>query len=214
MSVKYFGTEIYRVELNGADIFYTDASALDITAAKNAVSAYRREKAERYRRECDVKCSLAAELLLSYALESKNIRVPFEFGETKLGKPYFVNAPDLHFSISHSNDMAMCAFSDVPVGVDCERNGRTSDAVLEKHFTHGERAAVEKGAMTFSEVWTRKEAVAKCEGTGICVGLVNIDTSRNTVELNGKTYTVQNIPVRLNGYVAAVSLQSALHGIL
>ena len=39
----------------------------------------------------------------------------------KNGKPYFDSKPDIHFSISHSGDYAMCAFSDNPIGADIQK---------------------------------------------------------------------------------------------
>lgn len=93
------------------------------------------------------------------------------------GKPYFVDVPDLHFSLSHTDGEVALAFSRVPVGLDMEKSGRLTDflAVAKRFFTSDEVAAIEAAGASagacFLELWTAKEAVLKLEGTGISGGL-------------------------------------------
>lgn len=93
---------------------------------------------------------------------------------THAGKPHL--APpfsDLHFSISHTNDLAILAISGSgPVGVDVEPAARSVDLLgCEASFCHpmeirmlpSDRLA---RARSLLELWTMKEAVLKAIGTG------------------------------------------------
>lgn len=207
-NVKY-GIKPHHLSLCGAEIFYANTADLDIDAAKKAVSQYRLAKAERLRRTQDMRCSLSVELLLIAALEGENIKTSLEFTENEFGKPILKYAPNVHFSLSHSGDLAMCAIAKIPVGVDCEKCDRVSREVMERCFTETERRTMDENALCFAQIWTRKEAVAKCEGTGISIGLKKIDTLSKSVSIQGKRYDIFDIPLNINGYVGAVSLQSA-----
>lgn len=48
-------------------------------------------------------------------------RDPGSIARGPWGKPCFPNLPMLHFSISHSGEWWLCAFSDRPVGIDLQR---------------------------------------------------------------------------------------------
>lgn len=93
------------------------------------------------------------------------------------GKPFFVNYPSLHFSLSHSGSEVAVAFSRWPVGFDLEINARRADflAVAHRFFTLEEAAKVaaagEGMGPLFVELWTAKEAMLKLEGSGISGGL-------------------------------------------
>ncbi|MFM8765937.1 MAG: 4'-phosphopantetheinyl transferase family protein, partial [Spartobacteria bacterium] len=93
------------------------------------------------------------------------------------GKPFFVDVPDLHFSLSHTESEVALVFSRSPVGFDMEKAGRRTDflAVAKRFFTSDEVLSIEaagaSAATCFLELWTAKEAVLKLEGTGISSGL-------------------------------------------
>ena len=64
--------------------------------------------------------SVAADIV-ARKLISKNTGIPFEnitIDEDSCGRPFF---EDIYISISHSEEFAVCAISDSPVGVDIER---------------------------------------------------------------------------------------------
>ncbi len=117
--------------------------------------------------------SLGAALLLEHAAarHRPGLSRPLRRAEGTWGKPYLPDAPDLHFSLSHSGDWAVCAVADVPVGVDLqqERPLRVSPA---RRFAPEERAVLaalppeERSRRTFS-LWACKEAYTKCTGLGL-----------------------------------------------
>lgn len=86
------------------------------------------------------------------------------------GKPWFPGRPHLHFSVSHSGGLALCALSDREVGADVElvrpRRERLpayalSEAELAWYQAHG------GGWEWFYTLWTLKEARVKCTGQGL-----------------------------------------------
>ena len=107
------------------------------------------------------------------------------FLRTEHGKPY-IDIPNVHFSISHSDDRVMCAIHTSPVGADIQRIAPVRENVLQRVCTPAERAFIGADARRFAEVWTRKEAYAKLVGTGLSYGLQNIVVA----DENGLTRTV------------------------
>ena len=93
------------------------------------------------------------------------------------GKPFFVNHPDLHFSLSHSGSEVAIAFSRTPIGFDMEKKERHADfvSVARRFFSEAETAQIsaagEHASSLFMDLWTAKEAILKLEGSGISGGL-------------------------------------------
>ena len=93
------------------------------------------------------------------------------------GKPFLVNHPDLHFSLSHSGKEVAIAFSRMPIGFDVEKKERRADfvSIARRFFSVAEAAQIaaagEHAASLFVDLWTAKEAILKLEGSGISGGL-------------------------------------------
>ncbi|MBE6914792.1 MAG: 4'-phosphopantetheinyl transferase superfamily protein [Ruminococcaceae bacterium] len=91
------------------------------------------------------------------------------------GKPYFPEAPELCFSVSHSGDYWVCAFSSVPVGIDLQQHRPCNIPRLSQRFFHPEEDAFlyARGYAEpdFFSVWTAKESWVKRTGTGLSIGL-------------------------------------------
>ena len=90
------------------------------------------------------------------------------------GKPSFKNLPDLHFSVSHSSDIFVCAFSDAPVGVDIQEYKNRPDEVercrkIAARFFHVDEVdALDADTVSaFYNIWTAKESYVKFTGYGI-----------------------------------------------
>lgn len=91
----------------------------------------------------------------------------------KFGKPYFSNLPDVHFSVSHSSNIWICAFSKRPIGCDIERHPEKIErlpALSKRWFSEPEQIYVAEHGCTpraFAQIWVRKEAYVKLIGCGI-----------------------------------------------
>lgn len=132
----------------------------------------RREKALRCRRQEDRLRSAAAGLLLArYARQLGFDRFP-ALREDVYGKPYFPDAPQAQFSLSHSGGYAALATSSLPVGVDIQeiRPERVMAAV--RFLTEPEQAQLtalpqEEEVQAFFRLWTLKESYGKMTGRGL-----------------------------------------------
>ena len=87
------------------------------------------------------------------------------------GAPYLPAHPDLHISISHCRTAVAVAVSNAgAVGIDIESRRKVGDGLLQRVCTPAELDSLHRSndpTMAFLRLWTRKEAVLKCQGTGI-----------------------------------------------
>lgn len=134
---------------------------------------WRRRKCASLRLAADRRRSLAAWLLLRRLLAARGIAAEcLRVEEGAFGKPFFPSLPNVHFSVSHSGDMAMAAVSDCPVGCDVERIADRTDDLL-GFLAPDERRHVEafpSGAgrdAAFFRLWVRKESRLKATGRGL-----------------------------------------------
>lgn len=114
--------------------------------------------------------------------------VTFRRGEH--GKPYLCDAQGVrlegvHFNLSHSAGGILVAVAEYPIGVDIETFRSPSSGLLRRCMNEEERLRIEQSAVplqTFAELWTRKEAVGKCRGTGINDDMPNFLNGPELVE--------------------------------
>ena len=120
----------------------------------------------------------------------------FQVRRTEFGKPYFVNCPQLHFSISHSGAYWVCVLADEEIGVDLQEHVRFKEETTEAaairfrkmahRFFHPLEAefvdakSCDEGTECFSktaglkasygrffDTWAAREAYVKYTGQGI-----------------------------------------------
>lgn len=144
---------------------------LNIAAALAEVSSQRRDQALKFRYESGRRLSLAAYLLLMDGLQKEyGIAEPPVFDYSPEGKPYIAAHPDIHFSLSHSGNVALCALSDQPVGADVEVPRKISPSLIAYTMNDSEQEQINASTnptMKFLFFWTRKEALLKLTGEGI-----------------------------------------------
>ncbi|MBR5421916.1 MAG: 4'-phosphopantetheinyl transferase superfamily protein [Lachnospiraceae bacterium] len=104
----------------------------------------------------------------------------YAVARTEKGKPYFTELPDVHFSISHSGNMALVAVSDVNVGADIQEwrelnadiAGRFFHPAEKEHLKHLTPSESEKA---FFNIWCLKESYAKYAGGDLLQALEELD---------------------------------------
>lgn len=129
----------------------------------------RRERLLRFRMEKDRALSLGAGLLLKKSLREFGA-VDLTLRENEHGKPYLARHNDIHFNLSHSGTIAVCAVSDCPVGVDTEQPQQCREGVARRFFTKDEVDYVrnrEDRDKAFIKIWVRKESYLKLLGLGL-----------------------------------------------
>ncbi len=85
------------------------------------------------------------------------------------GKPFFPLCPELEFSITHSGDWWMCAFSAQPIGLDLQfQRTHTAPERLSLRFFHPLEHAylLQDCHRRFYDLWCAKESFVKYTGHG------------------------------------------------
>jgi 4'-phosphopantetheinyl transferase len=155
-----------------------DASSERILRMRLLLNENELARAERFRTEQARRSFIVARgalrCLLGGYLGQSPQTISIESGAQ--GKP---QVSGLQFSISHSFQIALLAFSkECEVGVDVEkvRSLPDRDQITERFFSPGEAAelkgiAAEERDLAFFNCWTRKEAYVKAVGRGLQVPL-------------------------------------------
>ena len=99
--------------------------------------------------------------------------------KNKYGKPFLVNFPNVHYNISHTKGLVVCAISDNYVGIDVERIKPFNKRIVERFFSENEReyifASKENQDERFAEIWTKKESYVKWIGKGMAIPIDSFD---------------------------------------
>lgn len=127
-----------------------------------------------------------------------------ELGYNEHGKPFAKNLP-VHFSISHSDDIAVCAVSDKEIGIDIEKIRDVNPRSAERFASEKEQEYIRKCEKGFFEIWTLKEAYFKCIGTGLGADIKNVtfDISEEGVACSESGYKLSFIQIETD-YVCSV----------
>ena len=157
---------------------------INIEESLPELSLQRREKVLRFRSEGGKKLSIAAYLLLRRALDTEfGITAPPEFVFSDNGKPFLKHHPEIFFSLSHSGNVALCAVDLRPLGADIETPRKVSHDVVEYVMNCDEQKFIATSPdphTAFLNLWTKKEALLKLQGSGIGNDMKNVlENSRN-----------------------------------
>jgi 4'-phosphopantetheinyl transferase len=168
--------------------------------------------------------TLLRQILAEY-VDASPERLRFGYGAQ--GKPFLLDAPDLHFNLSHTADLLVVAVArGRPVGVDVE--AVATDAVIDlvapvvlspPELAMCRRLSGQTRREAFARIWTRKEAYIKADGRGLSFPLMHIDvaTSEHRVRLRDDArdawtacsrWTLQPVEVA-PGYAATVAAEGS-----
>ena len=180
-------------------IFYCQKNS---SAIPEVISEYRKNKILAANNEAEKIRMLCAAEVLRAGFESFGIaeeKVIYAFGEN--GKPFAQNHPEVKFSLSHTENFAVAAFSDGEVGIDCERSGRSvSERVQDRYFGKKEKLSFAQRPIL---LWTAKESISKLEGNGVSgfSHIPELDYFTDTTETNG----IRLQCFEINGFTVVVS---------
>lgn len=183
----------------------------------------RRDKALRYKHLHGQYCCLRTWQML-HALLVEHAFIPADFPlaeltytEDEQGKPSLdshfstlnVQRSTIHFSLSHTKTALAVAIDRQPVGIDVETivsAGRLDRTFLDHTMCADEQTCITQSTypcLTFTELWTRKEALVKAIGTG-----VNLSTLPNLLQF---THPYNFITTHTDTYACSVAvLQSGV----
>lgn len=149
---------------------YCNVEELDLKRAYSLVPKSRQEKIDFYRFDKDKKLSAGAYLLLKRLLSEVNIK-DFEIKIGKYEKPYASDHKNIHFNLSHSSKMVLCAISDKELGVDIENIDPEIDLNIAKNFFYNDEYKsimnCDNPSDEFFKYWVLKESYMKYTGLGM-----------------------------------------------
>lgn len=124
-----------------------------------------------------------------------------DFEENDYGKPFLPHFP--FFSISHCRAAVAVATDSRPIGIDVETIRHPSQSLVEKVMNESEQVEIanaDNPDVAFIQLWTKKEAWLKLQGTGIRNDLQQtLVFDRNTPQPLFTTY------VKDNAYVLTIA---------
>lgn len=163
------------------------------------VNEQRRTEALRFRHLFGQYCCLKSWLMLEEMLRPLGI-IDLEFDFNEHGKPFLKHHPDIHFNLSHCKKGLAVAVDCSPVGIDIESFRKDNIALVRKTMNPAETEWIRFSSdpvETFTQYWTKKEAVVKLRGTGIIDDLHNV--------LNGEGYRLETHVDREKQYAWSVA---------
>lgn len=204
-----------------------DTYYIDVTQFENEtlfqenlklLSPYRRQKTARLKYKKDKMRSIGVGVALNHALAAYGLKessVLYEIGEC--GKPSLKHYPDIHFSLSHSGDYAICSIGNSPVGNDIERIKAGRLKVADRFFTSEELEFMyavqeeEETAQRMFRIWTMKESFLKATGRGMSLPLnsfsVAVDEEKNEIRVK---HTFNNMDYFMREYSGIPGYQAAV----
>jgi 4'-phosphopantetheinyl transferase len=184
-------------------------------------------RAGRYRFELDRRRFIggraALRVLLAKYIGSDPGRV--QFGYAANGKPSLKHVANVSFNVAHCENLGLIAIaeSEIDIGVDVERVRWIPDfdELVSRFFSKREAPlftglAAELKPAAFFNLWTRKEALLKATGEGICDALDRVEVTF----LAGEPARLLSLPqgttsdwslrdlAPIDGWVAAVAARS------
>ena len=133
------------------------------------VDEQRRNEALRYKHLFGQFACLKSWLMLKEQLRPLGIN-DLEMDYNEHGKPYLTHHPEVHFNLSHCKNGIAVVVDFSPVGIDIESFRMGSLGLIRKTMNPAETEWIRSSSdpvETFTQFWTKKEAVVKLRGTGI-----------------------------------------------
>ena len=179
MGVKIYVLDVSHISENELDIYL------------NRLSKFRRKKVKSLSKLTDKKLSVGVGLLLDIALKQHGLNeCDMTYRVNEYGKSEFENLTNIHFSISHSGNYAVCAISDNRLGCDIEKIGRVDMKIANRFFTKAEFDRIkslnfDEQKIELAKIWTVKESYGKAIGRGVYSVL---GTDINDIDYNINTF--------------------------
>lgn len=176
-----------HIEANEIHVFSADLETSPFQENTDFLSTDECERANRFQFPMHRQRFIAARSLLraiiSLYTDAAPASIVFSYEDKK--KPFLKNVP-LNFNLSHSDNMAVFAFTmNHAIGVDIEKiQTDYHQEVANRFFGEAEKNALlelpesERSRM-FYRIWARKEAIVKAVGKGITLPLSSFSVSVN-----------------------------------
>ncbi len=178
-------------------------------------------RAERFRLKIHRQRFIVTRGLLRKQLSTYTRTPPqtIQFSYQHNGKPALLDNPmNLHFNVSHSDDMAFFGFMlDHEIGVDIEKiRPHFNLKIAKRFFSREEYSAllarpIAQQANAFYAIWSAKEALIKAAGAGIFSSTsdfsVDLSQKKQTIFLHSDHYRIECVTIHPH-YAAAIAVKT------
>ncbi|MCL1793986.1 MAG: 4'-phosphopantetheinyl transferase superfamily protein [Oscillospiraceae bacterium] len=168
---------------------------------ENAKNAEWRKNAPGISDEKKVSAAFAKKCICEFIGE-KEEGIEIKIEKNDYGKPYVrkickenkkIEFP-VHFSLSHSENMIICAVAGLEIGADCQKKKQKNINVIKKlakrYFAQEEKVFLDSKEKEedyingFYSIWAKKEAYVKYTGKGLAEGLGTFSVTSETAQKN------------------------------
>lgn len=214
-------SRVMQIEPQEIHIWSADLETSPFQENDDLLSADERERANRFHfplhRQRFVAAHNLLRMIISYYTNTAPTAIEFSYEDKK--KPYINHSP-LKFNLSHSDHMAVFAFTlNHDVGVDIEKiQAEYREGIAERYFSPAENHALnelpkDQRVEVFYRIWSRKEAMIKAIGKGFSLGLSSFSVSINDdfekIIIDNKSWSL--LPLKLDSaYQSAVATNQSV----
>ncbi|MBT3546573.1 MAG: 4'-phosphopantetheinyl transferase superfamily protein [Flavobacterium sp.] len=192
-----------EIEKSRVNIYYGYIpKAHKLEYSQSLISSLPQKEQERLasiKNECKKVKSAFGRTLLLHGLKNYGITNLDDLKVMFNGKPYLNNSRNLHFNISHSGNLILCAISDnASIGVDVEKIKPKILDHFKSYFTVQEWQNItinDNSIKRFYDLWTRKEALIKADGRGLSIELSSFSCLGNNGQIEGQNWYVKNFVI-------------------
>ena len=177
----------------------TQVTEAEVLRMLPMVDEARRAEALHYKHLFGQYACLKSWLMLKELLLPMGIH-DLEMEHNEHGKPSLARHPEVHFNLSHCKKGIAVVVDLSPVGIDIESFRKGSIALIRRTMNPAEAEWIRSSAdptETFTQYWTKKEAVVKLRGTGITDDLNHV--------LDDEGYRLETHLNREKGYAWSVA---------
>ena len=123
---------------------------------------------------------------------------------TKTGKPYLADRLGIFFSVAHTDELLLIAFSDKELGIDAERLDRAVEyEPILKKFPLIEREEI-RSCQDFLKSWVVKESAVKYLGSTLTKELKTLCFSKGKLLRNGAELPITLTVKSFRGHIVAI----------
>ena len=177
----------------------TQVTETEVLRMLPLVDEQRRNEALRYKHLFGQFACLKSWLMLKELLQPLGI-TDLKMDYNEHGKPYLTHHSEVHFNLSHCKNGIAVVVDFFPVGIDIESFRKDNIALVRKTMNPAEAEWIRSSTdpvETFTQFWTKKEAVVKLRGTGITDDLHHV--------LDGEGYRLETHINREKRYAWSVA---------
>lgn len=169
-------------------------SETDLERLGESMPEARRDRWRRVRHAATARGMVIGYWLVRVGFRCARIPDTPNWGYASYGKPVLVGTPG-HFSLTHTDAVQACVVSRHAIGLDAERASDRVLSVAKMVFTSGEWDWVSKATSPVDAatvIWTRKESLAKWDGSGMSETVLQVDTTDRLPGVTWRTWRVHD----------------------